>query len=433
MIENIVNFGVCLLEGYIYFYFWNNFLKLRVTKAWIPIALMLVAMGSLFVVNQMHIAGWNLAASLVITILVCQVLFSASVGKKVFYVLLSYSMMACCEFVMMIIASLPLGKKAIDYSSDSMRLLLLIIFTKLLTLLVCRLVCHWSNHGKDLFFSSLAPYFYCFPIACLVIYIGVAYSDISFAVTTLSNTILMMGCLLLLVANAVLFILYDQMVYMVNQVKEYEIMELKSNLENQHYLHIEEVNQKHKAILHDMNGYLKTIETLAKEKNNEEIVRILTSLNKHIVETKGYYCNHPILNAILNDKKQEAELKQIKYQVEVEPGFEIPGIEDIDLISIMRNLIDNAIEAAEKCQPGIVSVKLFQANDGKFTTIKIENNYKEEPIGEKGEFRTRKANPSMHGIGIRHVKSIVKRYGGMFEIEYANFQFCVTVMLMSKL
>ena len=96
----------------------------------------------------------------------------------------------------------------------------------------------------------------------------------------------------------------------------------------------------------------------------------------------------------LNGKKSEALNKKVEYNVYVEMGFEKPDVEDIDLISIISNLIDNAIEAASKCDDGNVNIKLYKANDGRFTTIQVTNNYIEKPLEKDGEFISKKKNPT---------------------------------------
>lgn len=425
----LFDLGICFFEGYMYFFFLSHFLKRRFDKKWVSVAVVGILMLGVFGINQFGIAGLNLVASLTLCMVLCQILFISPVKKKVFYVLLCCFIVLCGEFVMMVIFYPYLGNETIELSNDPKNLLMLVLSSKLLTFMVIRIICHVSDNGKSMFFPSLAPYFCCFPIACLVVYVGITYSNISFLNPKFPTVMLEIGCVLLLAANIVLFVVYDRMIFMMNRVKEYELTDIKSRLENQHYLQIEEINRKHSEIIHDMGNYLQTIETLALEENNEKIVDIIDSLNRHIVKVgEEHYCNHQILNAILNGKKQEALIKKVDYNVYVELGFEKPEVEDIDLISIMSNLIDNAIEAANKCPNGFVDVQMYKANDGRFTTIKITNNYLEQPVEKDGEFITRKQNPTMHGIGIRNVKKIVERYGGWTNIEYGEGEFCVTIM-----
>ncbi len=429
MWTKLFDLGICFFEGYISFSFWKSFLKLRTKNINIHILVMAIAMTILFGFNRFHIAGLNLAASMTLSAIACQTLFIDSPKKKLFYVMVSTFVLLCCEFVMSGILSLPLGENTTPLYEDPARVVILTISSKLISFVVLRWISQASDNGRNIFFASLVPYFSIFPFSCLILYVGIAYSSINFVKMSFSSIIVLLGSILLLIANIVLFIVYDRMIYMMNQVKEYELINIKQNLENQHYMQIEEINRKHTGIIHDMSNYMKTIETLALKENNEKIVDLIESLNRHILKVgEEHYCNHQILNAILNGKKQEAEQQHVNYDVYVEMGFEKPDVEDIDLISIMSNLIDNAIEAASKCSDGYVKVKLYKANDGRFTTIKITNNYKEKPVEKDGEFLSRKQNPSMHGIGIRNVKSIVERYGGWTNIEYEEDQFCVTIM-----
>ena len=54
------------------------------------------------------------------------------------------------------------------------------------------------------------------------------------------------------------------------------------------------------------------------------------------------------MNTILCEKKKEAIDNKINYQAYVEPGIPLDFIQDIDIIIIMGNIIDNAIEATKK-------------------------------------------------------------------------------------
>lgn len=425
----LFDLGICFFEGYMYYTLWSHFLKLRVDKKWYPFVLVTPAMFIVFLVNQLHLTGLNLFASMTLCIILCSLLFSDSFKKKLFYALLSGFVMLCSEFIMVGVFNLPLSGKALTFNNEPLRVMLIIISSKLFSFMVFRWICQASGNGKKLFFASLVPYFSTFPIACLVLYTGIAYSSIDFNYIDYSTIIILVGCILLLLANIVLFIVYDRMTFMMNRVKEYELTDFKRELENQHYRQIEEINRKHSEIIHDMGNYMGTIERLALKENNEKIVDIIESLNRHIIKVgEEYYCNHELINIILNGKKQEALSKKIEYDVYVEMGFEKPNVEDIDLISIISNLIDNAIEAASKCDDGYVNIKMYKANDGRFTTIKITNNYKDKPLEKDGEFISRKKNPTMHGIGIHHVKSIVEHYGGWTNIEYGDNIFSVTIM-----
>lgn len=429
MFYKVFDLGICFFEGYMYFVLWNHFMELRVKKRWFYMTIITVSMVCLFFVNLIKLTKLNLAASILISVMLCQILFVDSFRKKVFYIFLCGFILWCCEFFMMVIFRIPLGSKAIDYYNSPSKMVLLILSSKLLTFLVIWIICIFTKNVKGNFFPTLVPYFSIFPFSCMLVYIGITYSNINLTDNSIASTVIALGCVVQWIANIVLFMIYDRMVSMMNRVRDYELTDVKRNLENQHYKQIEEINRNHSNIIHDMNNYLNTIEKLAEKDNNKEIVGLITSLNHHIIKVEASnYCDDYILNAILNGKKQEATAKGVEFRVYVEPGYEKPAIEDIDAISVMCNLLDNAIEAGSQCPEGFVDVQMYKANDGKFTTIKIKNNYKHKPVEKYGVFITRKRNPGMHGIGIQHVKAIIEKYGGWITIEYGDGEFRVTVM-----
>ena len=61
-------------------------------------------------------------------------------------------------------------------------------------------------------------------------------------------------------------------------------------------------------------------------------------------------CADPVLNSILCERKFVAESKGILYKIKLGNNLRTDFIEDLDLISIVGNLLDNAIEAAEKTE-----------------------------------------------------------------------------------
>lgn len=116
------------------------------------------------------------------------------------------------------------------------------------------------------------------------------------------------------------------------------------------------------------------------------------------------------------------------YQVLIESGFPNDILEDIDLINIVSNLSNNAIEAACKCEEGFVNVSLFTEKEGTIVIYKFENNYRDAPVENQEKFITLKRDKSAHGIGLKCVRDIVEKYGGLTKIDYDGKIFRITIM-----
>ena len=131
-------------------------------------------------------------------------------------------------------------------------------------------------------------------------------------------------------------------------------------MEEKRYAQIETVNQEHAGFLHDIRHYLRTIASMANENRDQEILDVLAELQIKVSDAElEIYCPNRLLNTILNEKKKTAKERGIYFKLSVEPDFNIEHIENMDLIVIMGNLLDNAIEAAEKCRNGYLKIFLY--------------------------------------------------------------------------
>ena len=87
-------------------------------------------------------------------------------------------------------------------------------------------------------------------------------------------------------------------------------------------------------------------------------------------------CADPVLNSILCERKFVAESKGILYKIKLGNNLRTDFIEDLDLISIVGNLLDNAIEAAEKTEKDkYVICNMYMGNENHFLVMEFRNNY----------------------------------------------------------
>ncbi len=105
-------------------------------------------------------------------------------------------------------------------------------------------------------------------------------------------------------------------------------------------------------------------------------------------------------------------------------------MKEIDVTSILGNLLDNAMEAAKKCEKGLVSIALYMENSGSLSVCRIENNYMVGELRSEGnKLLTTKENPEWHGIGLQNVKRLVEEYSGYIQQEYEKGVYVTTIIL----
>lgn len=181
---------------------------------------------------------------------------------------------------------------------------------------------------------------------------------------------------------------------------------------------LQKKDEKYSEFIHNINHYFKAIGELARQENHGDILSILDTLSVELENNERIvYTNHRIVNAILSEKRAEAEARGVVYDVYVEQGSCFGQVSDGDLVAMLGNLLDNAITAAEKCPEGSreLVVRVYMENRGRICVIKLTNSYVEKPVKGRGGFVSTKREEGLHGIGIKSVENMAEKYGGYLE------------------
>lgn len=215
--------------------------------------------------------------------------------------------------------------------------------------------------------------------------------------------------------------------------KERELQLYESELI--HLKQLEKKNEEHSKFIHNLHHYFSAIGNLAAEQNFENILSILNDLNVEITNhTSIIYTNHCVTNAILSEKFSLAKGQQIPMDIYVEPNVSMEVFSDADIVIMLGNLLDNALEAAAKLpeKERFIKVRIYNENNGKFCVIKTENSFL-TPVkyNKKGLILSSKKN-DLHGFGLKSVNQTANKYGGYLQCSSENNVF-TAILLLSEL
>jgi len=213
-----------------------------------------------------------------------------------------------------------------------------------------------------------------------------------------------------------------------NQQKIYE----EKNLGN-----IENMYEKIKILKHDMKHHNEVITTQINyipEVNNSQknhindIISYISGVSKNIdiIKTSIYTGNRTIDN-LINYKLGIAAEKNIKTETIIDKN--ISGIADTDLCSILGNLLDNAIEACEKCNFDNKIIVLHITIKNPCILISVKNSIAKSVLADNPNLITEKQEKEFHGIGIKSIKTIAEKYFGRFNIREEENFFVAEVLL----
>lgn len=230
--------------------------------------------------------------------------------------------------------------------------------------------------------------------------------------------------------NIVVFYLLNDIVDREAQIFEDRIFRLETKNQADMYRSISENFDKQKKMTHEFKNHISCIETLM-EKNQfsklEEYVKgIYSKLDK---EMDAIDTNNIIVNAILNTKYQEAEENGIVFVFRIN---DLSGlrIKDEDIVTILSNLLNNAIEACRKCDINRRVLKLKFINEDGMIKIGVRNTFNNPILYEKGEIKTTKLERvEEHGVGIKNIIEIIEKYGGSYVIKDSDQEFYFSIII----
>ena len=244
-------------------------------------------------------------------------------------------------------------------------------------------------------------------IAYIIIYISVSI-----------GLLIQMACVILLLVSRNMHKEKESIIkqYLEEQVKQYE--------------YLNEREKETKKFRHDIRGHLYFLNKLKQEGRDQEFEDYFQDIIGK-VDDLGNSINvgNDIVNAVLNKAYAEANNKNIKINV----TGHFPSQCDIsayNLCTIFFNLLNNAIEAADKTMKREVWV-VCQYTE-KIIIIEIGNYYCNNNKLDKNKLMTTKSEKEYHGWGMKNVEDSVAECKGLMDIEIERDKFIVSITLKNE-
>lgn len=431
-IFELVHVFVCVFEAYLMFDFYTSFFSFRemFQKKHIKIEAVVMTAFCVRLINYLNSPILNGITLQFIYLFILLIMFYGTIIKKLLYYMVAIAILIGSKVLWIRLISLPRDFTIGNFRESSVAMHISLLGVETVALILFFMVKRIAKLPRSKMDINTLLIYSIVPTATLGIMVALVYLNINFDSTVIMQGILIICSMLLIVGNRLVFSVLDTYIAYKEKlhIQAHRIAEME--LKEKRYMQIEANNQENARFLHDMRHYMSTIGELAIENKYKEILDILSKLQIKISdgETK-LYCSNRFLNSILNEKKKEADEKSIVMKITLEPEFNIDQVENTDLIAIMGNLLDNAIEAAHECDKGYIHLYLYTQNEACFSIIKIVNNYAGSIEVHSGKLITKKDNKARHGFGTGNVAAVVEKYGGYVDVTYDEDVFTVVVLL----
>lgn len=261
--------------------------------------------------------------------------------------------------------------------------------------------------------------------------ISVVLSTMIAGISGVSQFTIILSIILLMIMNALTFSLYDTIaVYYERQLENAELKQ-KNTYYHDQYVIMQQSVESVKRFRHDYNNHLGTITRLLHMNRIEAAREYLSEIQQESKAVNDTYVEtgNIVVDSILNYKLDSLSEKGIRPELDVLIPKDL-YIETVHFVSILTNLLDNALEALEQCEDTakkILRLRMVYAK-GRLL-ICVQNSYTGNILYDNDVIISSKTNPEDHGMGLENVHKAVEHYNGLVNVEHSNSIFSVQVLL----
>ena len=192
---------------------------------------------------------------------------------------------------------------------------------------------------------------------------------------------------------------------------------------------INKINLDLMIYAHDTKKHLATIQEL---NNNPQIDKyIVVMTNRLKAHSHTCHSGNHTLDIVINKYDTECKIKNVDFSFDFKLA-NLKMVDDYDLVTIISNLLDNALEASVESEKRFITIKTNKVNT--YDSLIVTNSCDIPPDAVNHELRTTKKDKKVHGLGIKSILKTLKKYDGDWEWEYndKSKEFITTVILLNK-
>ena len=377
----------------------------------------------------------NLPTTEIFTTLSCFIYLyfyrEGQVLKKIFWVIIAQSLLFAIAFASISIISLIAGIYTIDIvlHQPSTERLIVMIISKTLQIIIFYLLSKKGLYSETKIYMATVQIMICFIISLISLIIAFFIYVSTLRGINIPENLTFLISIGLLVINIIVFILYE----IINREAEKNYVLIAKNkqyeLTKQHNKQVVEMYHKMSEWRHDYANHMQLVVGMLEDENsNSKAIDYIKDLDEKITSASlDIVTGNYIVDAIVSSKATLAAAHNIDFGHKIFLPDDISAIDDAELCAVLSNLLDNAIEACRKLDSGrYINIEMFMVRAQ--LNIKIINSSNGEYRVENDRFRTTKQG-NLHGIGMRHVKSIVETHGGIYDVKPEADSFTVQVSI----
>lgn len=435
MLEYITDITILIIEIVCYFTFFDIFaVKRKLSKRKIIITVFLLV---LFLRLCIHFLRNYTIIKILITIIIILLsmlyLYKISTIKALILTFFVQSIMTLIDYIIIMILAKLYGDITALESASALIGRLIIILSRLILFVGLIILSRISTKKNNSVTADMSDkewiQFLIFPIftICAVMLMTSSVIKSYHSDIIAIYYIIAIG---LIVLNLVVFHLISEILENSRNMKEAEALRQQSIGQLELYNSMRENYNIQRQRTHEYKNQIVCMDMLMKKKDYSKLEDYIGNISDGLdAQLDMVDTNNDVVNAIFNAKYYEAIKNDVLVVLKINDLSDIK-ISDNDIVTILSNLLDNAIEAAKQCDIGKRIVKIKMLYEDAVLSIAVSNSYKAEPVlTEDGYIRTTKKDREEHGWGMRNVVATLEKYNAEYIIDYKNGEFVFSIIM----
>lgn len=281
----------------------------------------------------------------------------------------------------------------------------------------------WTDWLRTLFF----------PVATLLASIELLH--MFYLAPELARELAMTSCVLL-IADAMSIFLLDHMEKQQIAIRDNVILQQDLKNERESISAWVAAYREERKRSHDFQNQLSVLRGMVAEHVSDEtfLQYIDSLLNVKLPATRYINTNRPVADVLLSQKAAIAKNKGISFQMQLDDLSMFPLTDD-ELVVVLANLLDNAIEACERLPADKSKQILIKIQCKPEVTYLYIENATAEPVAVKNNrVVISRKNSNAHGFGLQNVATILDMHHVIYSLSYQEDarKFCFSAQLLKK-
>lgn len=420
---------IFVFEQFVSYIYFNGKFDIKVK----PITILLsytISFVVQFSVSFMNIPYLNLLTFLIFNIIVVHICFSADFKQTAFNVLLLEGIMISTELVIMYFITALLNIKLLG--NNELVVFLETAASKALYFLIVYLIAKHSAKENYSYKKDYSLLLFVLPIVSIIIIVSFTYLSFHLPIDRKTNFLFTVLSLILLFTNVIVIYIHEKTIHTLIKNTELQIEHQKEKINEEYYTNLEKQFDSSSILVHDIKKCLLNIKELSKESDTENIRKYVDSIyDGYGIRELKQYSKNKLVNVIISRYVDLGRKAKIDFSVDIR-NVDFHFITDSDLTALLDNLLENAYEAAKSSTRKQMDLRIDYRNEN-FLWIDLQNSSDQKPKVKGNILITTKPEVGVHGIGLKSISRIVKRYSGNMNYQYDEDRKIFHTSIMLKL